>query len=485
MPKSTTGSTSIRLHGSTPGHIVKISEAGHLESVDMEEHGDFTALKVTVVANTSDIAINQSAITSGINSVNALTSRVDSNETELDTKQALLTTATNLNINDLSVGNTAITPGSTIQYPLLLEQTYVSGGAPQNGFGVGMKFRYSRGYNGGTLPSDQGAIESFFRAGAGSGAPYSGLRFTATDDNSTQELFQVYHTAPNDDGASTMDIGLNATGKLKAESIVLDGTDLSTTLDTKQSTISSSSYLTVAKLTFPSATAGNGVIQKNDTMSYLHNLRLSNCKLVGNDTLTSGSSGATIQNGNLINFSGLSLTGISTAREHVNTQVSNIVRGYGMWWFTHTHTDYDMNTLAGKSIRWTAKHVDTSLFVTGNPSIQVLQAGFYEISFTVFCTSGTQRPNPTIALFKNGTEFTSIAAHSYIRSADNHNNSTWTASPGIVQMAANDLFVVKGIYTGSGRQGNVYLVNGGGTSFTNVLGSVPIRPYMLIKRISD
>ena len=375
MPKTTTGSTSIRLHGSTPGHIVKISEAGHLESVDLETHEDFTALKDTVDANTA----------------------------ALNNKQNTITNTTDLSINDLSLGNTAITPGSTVQYPLLLEQTYVSGGAPQNGFGVGMKFRYSRGYNGGTLPSDQGAIESFFRSGAGSGAPYSGLRFTATDDNSTQELFQVYHTAPNDDGASTMDIGLNATGKLKAESIILSG--------------------------------------------------------------------------------------ISSAREHLNLQVgSTVVRGYGMFWFTDTHTDYDMNTLAGKSIRWTSKHVDGSLFTlqgTDNEQIKVTVAGFYEVSFTVFCTSGSQRPNPTIALFKNGTEFTSIAAHSYIRNYDNHNFNTWTASPGIVQMAANDTFVVKGFYTGSGRQGNVYLMNGGGTSFTNVLGSVPIRPYMLIKRISD
>ena len=338
MPKTTTGSTSIRLHGSTPGHIVKISEAGHLESMDMEEHGDFTAL----------------------------TLRVDATETELDTKQDIIAD------DDLTIART------------------------------------------------------------------SGLQ---------------------------------------------------TALDSKQSTISSSSFLTVAKLTFPSATSGNGNIQSNDTMSFLNNLELKNCKLVGNDILTTGST-AYIQNGNLINFSGLNAatldcTGVSTAKEHVNTQVSNIVRGYGMFWFTHTHTDYDMNTFAGKSIRWTAKHVDTSLFLLGNPNIQVLVAGFYEVSFTVFCTSGTQRPNPTIALFKNGTEFTSIAAHSYIRSADNHNNSTWTASPGIVQMAANDTFVVKGFYTGSGRQGNVYLMNGGGTSFTNVLGSVPIRPYMLIKRISD
>ena len=262
MPKTTTGSTGIRLHGSTPGHIVKISAAGHLESVDMETHEDFTALKGTVVANTSDIAINQSAITSGINSVNALTSRVDSNETELDSKQ---------------------------------------------------------------------------------------------------------------------------------------------------DTISISSYLTVAKLTFPSATAGNGIIQSNDTMSFLNNLELKNCKLVGNDILTTGST-AYIQNGNLINFSGLNaatldVTGVSTAREHVNTQVSNTVRGYGMFWFTHTHTDYDMNTLAGKSIRWTSKHVDGSLFTlqgTDNEQIKVTVAGFYEVSFTVFCTSGSQRPNPTILCSKTG-----------------------------------------------------------------------------------
>jgi hypothetical protein len=124
-----------------------------------------------------------------------------------------------INTDTLSIGNSAITPGNTIQYPLLLEQTYVSGGIPQNGFGVGLKFRYNRGYNGSITPVDQGAIESFFKTGAGSGAPYAGLRFLATDDNSIKELFQVYHTAPNDDGVSTMEIGLNATGKLKVAAI--------------------------------------------------------------------------------------------------------------------------------------------------------------------------------------------------------------------------------------------------------------------------
>ena len=140
-----------------------------------------------------------------------------------------------------------------------------------------------------------------------------------------------------------------------------------------------------------------------------------------------------------------------------------------------------MNTTSGKAIRWTNKHSDTSLYTiqgTDNENIRVNSAGFYEVSFNIFCTSTADRPNPSIGLFKNGTTYTGIGAWSYIRNFANHNEATWTASAGIVQMSANNYFTVVGAYTATGNTGAVFLVN------SNFTGIGQIRPYLLIKRIS-
>ena len=163
----------------------------------------------------------------------AQTDQIIENTADILTKQDNIVSTTDLTMNDLSIGNDAITPGSTIQYPLLLQQPYLSGGVPQNGFGVGMKFRYNRGL-GGLQPADMGIIDSFLKSGANTGAPYGGFKFSAIDDNTMKDLFQVYHTAPNDDGASTMEVGLNSQGTLKTRYITLNNTDLATTLATKQ-----------------------------------------------------------------------------------------------------------------------------------------------------------------------------------------------------------------------------------------------------------
>ena len=152
-----------------------------------------------------------------------------------------------------------------------------------------------------------------------------------------------------------------------------------------------------------------------------------------------------------------------------------------MFHFTQTGTNYNMNSTSGKAIRWTNKHSDTSLYTiigTDNQNIRVNQAGFYEVSFTIFCTSTADRPNPSIGLFKNGTTYTGIGAWSYIRNFANHNEATWVASAGIVQMSANNYFTVVGAYTQTGNTGAVYLVN---QSFT---GIGQIRSYILIKRIA-
>ena len=200
MPKTTTGSTGIRLHGSIPGHIVKISEAGHLESVDMEEHGDFTALKGTVDANTAALNDKQNTITSG----------------------------TNLNINDLSVGNDAILPANLVQHPLKIQQPFLTGADPQNDFGVGIMFRYPRG-GGATNVEDQASIDSYYRSAGNTASPYGGLRFTAIDGGGRRTLFDAYQTNPVNNGDSTMEIGLNSQGTLKTRYITLNNTDLATT----------------------------------------------------------------------------------------------------------------------------------------------------------------------------------------------------------------------------------------------------------------
>ena len=160
MPKTTTGTTNIRLHRSTPGHIVKISQAGHLESVDLETHEDFTALKDTV-----------------------------------DAKQTTITNTTDLSINELSVGNNPITPGSEVVYPLQIRQPFLSSPDPQNGFGLGMLFRYPRG-GGSTNVVDMASIESYFKSDGNTQTPYTGLKFDGMDGGGTRTLFDVYHNSP-------------------------------------------------------------------------------------------------------------------------------------------------------------------------------------------------------------------------------------------------------------------------------------------------
>ena len=186
-----------------------------------------------------------------------------------------------------------------------------------------------------------------------------------------------------------------------------------------------------------------------------------------------------VQDGN-ISCNSIDCTGVSTASEHVNLQDGTLVRGYGMFHFNQTGTDYDMNTTFGKAIRWSNKHSDTSLYTiqgADNEKIRVNTTGFYEVSFQIFCTSTAARPNPSIGLFKNGATYTGIGAWSYIKGTG-HNYNTWTASPGIVYMDATDYFSVVGVLTSTGGTGAVYLVN---SSF-NGIGQ--IRPYLLIKRIS-
>ena len=338
-------------------------------------------------------------------------------------KQDNIVATTDLTMNDLSVGNDAILPANLVQYPLKIQQPFLTGANPQNNFGVGIMFRYPRG-GGTTTIEDQASIDSYYRSAGNTTTPYGGLKFSAIDGGGRRPLFDAYQTDPVNNGASTMEIGLNSQGTLKTRYITLNGTDLATTLLGKQPTITSTTGLVAQSIT---------------------------------------------------------LSGDSIARQHLNAVSGSIVRGYGMFHFTQTGTNYNMNLPQGKAIRWTNKHSDTSLYTIiglDNQNIRVSQAGFYEVSFTIFCTSSVDRPNPSIGLFKNGTTYTGIGAWSYIRNFANHNEATWVASAGIVQMNANNYFTVVGAYTQTGNTGAVYLVN---QTFT---GIGQIRPYLLIKRIA-
>ena len=188
-----------------------------------------------------------------------------------------------------------------------------------------------------------------------------------------------------------------------------------------------------------------------------------------------------VQSDGNISCNSIDCTVVSKASEHVNLQDGTSVNGYGMFHFNQTGTDYDMNTTFGKAIRWSNKHSDTSLYTiqgTDNEKIRVNTAGYFEVSFCIFCNSTATRPNPSIGLFKNGATYTGIGAWSYIKGTSNYIYNTWTASPGIVSMDATDYFTVVGVLTSTGGTGAVNLVN---SSF-NGIGQ--IRPYILIKRIS-
>jgi len=485
MPKTTTGSTSIRLHGSTPGHIVKISEAGHLESVDLETHEDFTALKDTV-----------------------------------DAKQATITNTTNLSINELSAGNSPITPGNSVVYPLQIRQPFLSSPNPQNGFGVGMKIRYPRG-GGSTDVVDMASIESYFKSDGNTQTPFTGLRFDAMDGGTTRPLFNVYHTSPQGDGESTMEIGVGAAGTLKAQNIELNGTSLATTLTGKQNTITNAMDLNVRSITFDNTQASG------------------NCILSGNAILKSGND-AYIQNGNIYNFTSLQnslLTNVTLGNnwkyqngsgypvvnasnnnilEYINASVGShnwysagntavvmawqpqndrlflsgdvladkflhnvsgvVVRGYGFFRFEGTSGSINMNTTTGIDVPWTNVHVDGQTFTPNNTQITVINTGFYEVGFNIYLTSTLQRPNPTLRLMVNGND-TGYLAWSYIRSSSNHNENSWSLSPVMLSLTAGDILSVQGRYTTNGITGGTYLYNN--TNPTN-----RAYPTLMIKRIA-
>ena len=153
----------------------------------------------------------------------------------------------------------------------------------------------------------------------------------------------------------------------------------------------------------------------------------------------------------------LYLTGDVLANKYLHRISGTVVRGYGFLRFQGTSGSVNMNTTTGIDVPWTNVHVDGETFVpTGTTQVKIVNTGYYEIGFNVYLTSTFQRANPTIRIRVNGND-TAYLAWSYIRSASNHNESSWSLSPVLMNLAADDLITVQGRFTSNGIAGGCYL----------------------------
>jgi len=153
----------------------------------------------------------------------------------------------------------------------------------------------------------------------------------------------------------------------------------------------------------------------------------------------------------------LFITGDILADKYLHRISGTVVRGYGFFRFQGTSGTINMNTTSGIDIPWTNITVDGQTFVpVGTTQIRIVNTGYYEVGFNVYCTSGAERPNPTIRIRINGLD-TAYLAWSYIRSAANHNENSWTLSPVLMQLNANDVLSVQGRFTSNGNSGGCFL----------------------------
>ena len=290
-----------------------------------------------------------------------------------------------------------------------------------------------------------------------------------------------------------------------ANALTLKVNQNETALLGKQATITNSMDLSARSITF------------NNTQS------TGNVILAGNAILKSGSSGAIIQNGNIINFTSIQnslltnatlgaswkyqntaaynvvnelnnnileridptsgqhnwykagdiatvlawqpqndrlfLTGDVLAHKFLHRVSGTVVRGYAFLRFQGISGTINMNTTAGIDIPWINVHVDGQTFqLDGTTRVKIVTTGYYEVGFNVYLTSTVQRANPTIRIRVNGTD-SGYLAWSYIRSASDHNESSWSLSPVLMNLVANDLITVQGRFTSNGIAGGCYLYN--------------------------
>ena len=276
-----------------------------------------------------------------------------------------------------------------------------------------------------------------------------------------------------------------------------------TNISGKQDTLTSASVLSLRSIDFPDV------------------VNTGNITLPGNSNLTSGNGDAKIQNGNIIDFTSIQnslltnitlgtswkyqnssnyyvrnensnaivelinpssgqhnwyaagnlatvmawqpqndrlfLSGDVLANKHLHNISGVVVRGYGFFRFQGTSGTINMNTTSGIDIPWSTVHVDGTTFTpVGTTQVKVIETGYYEVGFNVYCTSTATRANPTIRIRINGLD-TAYLAWSYIRNSDNHNENSWTLSPILISLAANDVLSVQGRFTSNGGPGACYL----------------------------
>ena len=473
---------------------------------------------------------HSNAIKTNASNIAANTTDITSIQTALSTKQNELTNTTDVSINELSVGNTPITPGSEIVYPLQIRQPFSSSPNPQNGFGVGMKIRYPRGAAS-TDVVDMASIESYFKSDGNTQTPYTGMKFNGMDGGTIRPLFDCYHASPQGDGESTMEIGVGATGTIKVQNIELDEISLATTLNGKQDILSnantSAGNVTLRTLNFPDVVASGNILLPGNTQLFsgnapsgvqakiqngnlidfisLENTLLKTCTLGASWKYQNAASYSVVNENNnkileQIDPAGgshnwykagdtsvvmawqasndrLYLTGDVLANKFLHRISGTVVRSYGFFRFQGSSNTINMNTTGGIDIPWSNVHVDGQTFVpVGTTQVKIVTTGYYEIGFNVYCTSTSERANPTIRIRVNGND-TAYLAWSYIRASTNHNENSWTLSPVLMSLTANDILTIQGRFTSQGHSGGCFL-------YSNSASSNKAYSTLMMKRVA-
>ena len=175
----------------------------------------------------------------------------------------------------------------------------------------------------------------------------------------------------------------------------------------------------------------------------------------------------------------ITLSGNITSELFLGNITGSSVGGYGFYRFEGNSGTIDLNSVLGSAVPWTAVHADTNTFTqpsAGSTDIQITNSGYYEASFNIYLTSTALRPNPTVRIRINGAD-TGYLAWSYIRNTNDHNESSWSLSPVILQLSANDVVTVQGRFTQNGNTGAAYL-------YKNSSSNNTAYPTFTIKRIA-
>ena len=156
-------------------------------------------------------------------------------------------------------------------------------------------------------------------------------------------------------------------------------------------------------------------------------------------------------------------SGFVLSKKFLHQISGTVVRGYGFFRFQGTSGSVNMNTTGGIDVPWTNVHVDGQTFVPdGTTRVKIVETGYYEIGFNIYCTSTATRANPTIRLRVNGAD-TGYLAWSYIRNHDNHNENSWSLSTVLMNLTEDDLISVQGRFTSNGGSGGCYLYSNSAT----------------------